>query len=194
MKNNEHIIPSEQHWEKENFEEGFVLWFTGLSGSGKSAVAERVAIVLEREYDELVERLDGDIVRQHLTYDLGFSKEDRDMNIERVSYVAQLLSRNGICVLSSFISPYIERRNKTREMVTNFIEVFVKCPVEVCEQRDVKGLYKKAREGIIKNFTGISDPYEEPENPEIILDTDKESIDESVQIVIDHLEKEGYIG
>ncbi len=194
MKNNEHIIPSEQHWEKENIEEGFVLWFTGLSGSGKSAVAERVAIVLEREYDELVERLDGDIVRQHLTYDLGFSKEDRDMNIERVSYVAKLLSRNGVCVLSSFISPYIERRNKTRDMVTNFIEVFVKCPVEVCEQRDVKGLYKKAREGIIKNFTGISDPYEEPENPEIILDTDKESIEESVQIVIDHLEKQGYIG
>ncbi len=194
MKNNEHIIPSEQHWEKENIEEGFVLWFTGLSGSGKSAVAERVAIVLEREYDELVERLDGDIVRQHLTYDLGFSKEDRDMNIERVSYVAKLLSRNGVCVLSSFISPYIERRNKTRDMVTNFIEVFVKCPVEVCEQRDVKGLYKKAREGIIKNFTGISDPYEEPENPEIVLDTDKESIEESVQIVIDHLEKQGYIG
>ncbi len=194
MKQNEHIIPSEQHWEKENFEEGFVLWFTGLSGSGKSAVAERVAIILEREYDELVERLDGDIVRQHLTYDLGFSKEDRDMNIERVSYVAKLLSRNGVCVLASFISPYISRREKTRDMVTNFIEVHVKCPVEVCEERDVKGLYKKAREGIIKNFTGISDPFEEPEDPEILLETDKETIEESVNNVIKYLEEQGYIG
>ncbi len=193
MKHNEHIIPSEQHWEKENIEEGFVLWFTGLSGSGKSAVAERVAIILEREYGELVERLDGDVVRQHLTYDLGFSKEDRDKNIERVSFLTQMLSRNGVCVLAAFISPYIDRREKIREMVTNYIEVYVKCPVEVCEERDVKGLYKKAREGIIKNFTGISDPYEEPKEPELVLDTDKESIDESVHKVISYLEDKDYI-
>lgn len=193
MKHNEHIIPSEQHWEKENIHEGFVLWFTGLSGSGKSAVAERVAILLEREYEKQVERLDGDIVRQHLTYDLGFSKEDRDKNIERVSYVAQLLSRNGVCVLASFISPYIERRDKIRDMVTNYIEVFVSCPVEVCEERDVKGLYKKAREGIIKNFTGISDPYEEPPTPEIVLETHEETIEESVSKVIEYLEDKGYL-
>ncbi len=191
---NKHIIPSEQHWEKENIEEGFVLWFTGLSGSGKSAVAERVAIALEREFGELVERLDGDIVRQHLTYDLGFTKEDRDMNIERVSFVAELLSRNGICVLASFISPYIERRDKTRDMVTNFIEVFVKCPVEVCADRDVKGLYEKAMKGEIENFTGVSDPYEEPPNPEIVLETDKETIEESVKKVLDYLEDNGYVG
>ncbi|MFO7990710.1 MAG: adenylyl-sulfate kinase [Thermoplasmata archaeon] len=191
---NKHIIPSEQHWEKENIEEGFVLWFTGLSGSGKSAVAERVAIALEREFGELVERLDGDIVRQHLTYDLGFTKDDRDMNIERVSFVAELLSRNGICVLASFISPYIERRDKTREMVTNFIEVFVKCPVEVCADRDVKGLYEKAMNGEIENFTGVSDPYEEPPNPEIVLETDKETIEESVEKVLDYLEDNGYVG
>lgn len=189
----EHIIPSEQHWEKENYREGFVLWFTGLSGSGKSAVAERVAMILEREYEELVERLDGDVVRQHLTYDLGFTKEDRDKNIERVSFVAQLLSRNGISVLASFISPYIERRNKTREMVTNFIEVYVKCPIEVCEERDVKGLYQKARNGEIDNFTGISDPYEEPPDPEITLETHKESIQESVENVLDYLEENSYI-
>ncbi len=189
-----HIIANEQHWEKENIEEGFTLWFTGLSGSGKSAIAERVAIRLEREFDELVERLDGDIVRQHLTSDLGFTKEDRDENIRRVSFVAKLLSRNGIAVLASFISPYRKRRRKTREMVTNFIEAYVKCPVEVCEERDVKGLYEKARNGEISNFTGISDPYEEPEDPEIILETDKETLEESVQKVIDHLMLNGYIG
>ncbi len=193
MKHNEHIIPGEQHWEKENMEEGFVLWFTGLSGSGKTAVAERVAVILEREYGQLVERLDGDIVRQYLTYDLGFSKEDRDKNIERVSYVARLLSRNGVCVLAAFISPYAERRNKIRDMVTNFIEVYVKCPVEVCEGRDVKGLYKKARDGIIENFTGISDPYQEPEEPELVLETDRETIEESVDKVISYLENKGYV-
>ncbi len=187
------IIANAQHWKKENIVEGYTLWFTGLSGSGKSTIAEKLAIRLEREYGELVERLDGDIVRQHLTSDLGFSKEDRDRNIERVSFVAKLLSRNGIAVLASFISPYIERRNKTRDMVTNFIEVYVKCSVEVCEERDVKGLYKMARNGEIENFTGISDPYEEPEDPEIVLETDKETIDKSVQKVIDYLLTKEYI-
>ncbi|MGM0405075.1 MAG: adenylyl-sulfate kinase [Thermoplasmatota archaeon] len=184
---------NEKKWSKTNTKDGFTLWFTGLSGSGKSAVADRVANRLEEEHGHLVERLDGDIVRQHLTKDLGFTKEDRDTNIERVSFVAKLLSRNGISVLASFISPYIARRNKTRDMVTNFIEVHVHCPVSVCEERDVKGLYKKARKGEIDNFTGISDPYEEPENPEIKLNTHKETVDESVQNVIDYLEENGYI-
>ncbi|MFO7791971.1 MAG: adenylyl-sulfate kinase [Candidatus Saliniplasma sp.] len=193
MSKNKNVIVNEKKWSKQNTQDGFTLWFTGLSGSGKSAVADRVANRLEEENGHLVERLDGDIVRQHLTKDLGFTKEDRDTNIERVSFVAKLLSRNGISVLASFISPYKERRKKTRYMVTNFIEVFVYCPVSVCEERDVKGLYKKAREGKIDNFTGISDPYEEPEDPEIKLNTHEETIDESVQNVIDYLEENGYI-
>lgn len=188
-----HIIVHEDKWEKQNIEEGFTLWFTGLSGAGKSKVADEVAIALEEEYEHLVERLDGDIVRQHLTSDLGFTKEDRDTNIERVSFVAELLSRNGISVLASFISPYRERRNKTREMVTNFIEVHVHCPVEVCEERDVKGLYEKARKGEVDNFTGISDPYEEPEDPEIKLNTHEESVEESVEKVLDYLDDNGYL-
>lgn len=190
---NEHIIVHEDKWEKENYNDGFTLWFTGLSGSGKSAIADRVAIRLEREYGNQVERLDGDIVRQHLTSDLGFTKKDRNTNIERVSFVAKLLSRNGVSVVASFISPYRERRNKTRDMVTNFIEVFVNCPVEVCEERDVKGLYKKARKGEIENFTGISDPYEEPEDPEILVNTHEEEVEESVKKVMDYLREKDYV-
>ena len=193
MSKNKNVMVNEERWNKTNTKDGFTLWFTGLSGSGKSAVADRVANRLEEEHDHLVERLDGDIVRQHLTKDLGFNKEDRDTNIERVSFVAKLLSRNGISVLASFISPYKARRKKTREMVTNFIEVHVHCPVSICEERDVKGLYKKARKGEIDNFTGISDPYEEPENPEIKLNTHKETVDESVQKVMGYLEDNGYI-
>ena len=193
MSKNKNVMVNEKKWSKTNTRDGFTLWFTGLSGSGKSAVADRVANRLEEEHGHLVERLDGDIVRQHLTKDLGFTKEDRDTNIERVSFVAKLLSRNGVSVLASFISPYIARRDKTRDMVTNFIEVHVHCPVSVCEERDVKGLYKMARKGEIDNFTGISDPYEEPENPEIKLNTHKETVDESVKNVIDYLEDNGYI-
>ncbi len=192
-KSNEHVMVHEDKWEKQNIEEGFTLWFTGLSGAGKSAVADRVGLRLEEEFDHKVERLDGDIVRQHLTADLGFTKEDRNTNIKRVSFLAQLLSRNGVSVLASFISPYRERRKKTREQVTNFIEVYVKCPIDVCAERDVKGLYEKARKGEIDNFTGISDPYEEPKNPEITLETHKEDVDESVQKVIDYLNKNGYL-
>ena len=192
-KSNEHVMVHEDKWKKQNIEEGFTLWFTGLSGSGKSAVADRVGIRLEEEFDHKVERLDGDIVRQHLTADLGFTKEDRNTNIKRVSFVADLLSRNGVSVLASFISPYRERRQKTREQVTNFIEVFVKCPIDVCAERDVKGLYEKARRGEIDNFTGISDPYEEPKNPEITLETHEEEIEESVQKVIDYLEENDYL-
>ncbi len=191
--NNDNVMVHEDKWEKQNEEEGFTLWFTGLSGAGKSAVADRVGLRLEEEYDHLVERLDGDIVRQHLTADLGFTKEDRNTNIKRVSFLAELLSRNGVSVIASFISPYRERRNKTREQVTNFIEVFVKCPIDVCAERDVKGLYEKARKGEIDNFTGISDPYEEPEDAEIVLETHKEDVEESVQKVIDYLDENGYL-
>ena len=176
-------------------DKGFTLWFTGLSGSGKTAIAEPLAEEL-RGRGLRVERLDGDIVRQHLTSDLGFSKEDRDENIKRVTFVAKLLSRNGVAVICSFISPYRERRAKTRTQVeegADFIEVFVDCPVEVCAERDVKGLYELAFAGKIANFTGVSDPYEAPENPEIVCRTAEETVAESVAHVLGYLEGNGYI-
>jgi len=169
---------------------GFTLWFTGLPCSGKSAVADRVAAAL-KEKGHYVERLDGDIVRQDLTRDLGFSKKDRDENIRRVTFVAKLLSRNGVAVLTSFISPYREMRDRARREVTNFIEVYARCSLDVCIKRDVKGMYEKARRGEIKEFTGISDPYEEPLNPEIVLDTDKETLEDSVRRVLDRLAQLG---
>jgi adenylyl-sulfate kinase len=171
---------------------GFTLWFTGLSGSGKTAIAKRIEQELRRR-GLRVERLDGDIVREGLTRDLGFSKEDRDKNIERVTFVAKLLTRNGVAVLCSFISPYRERRNLSRQAIGEFIEVYVECPLEVCAQRDVKGMYAKALAGEIENFTGVSDPYEEPENPEIVCHTAQETLEESVAKVIAYLEGQGYI-
>jgi len=172
--------------------EGFVLWFTGLSGSGKSTIADRVAEKL-RERGLKIERLDGDTVRKSLTRDLGFSERDRNENIRRVAFVAKLLSRNGVGVIASFISPYRKIRNHVREEVTNFVEVYAKCPLEICIERDPKGLYKKALNGEIENFTGISHPYEEPENPEILLETDKETVDECVEKIINKLEEFGLI-
>jgi adenylyl-sulfate kinase len=143
-----------------------------------------------------VERLDGDIVRRSLTSDLGFTKEDRDENIERVTFVAKLLTRNGVAVICSFISPYRERRAKTRKEIEEggtFIEAYVECPLEVCAERDVKGLYEQAFAGKIENFTGVSDPYESPENPEIVCRTADETIEESVARVLGYLEENGYI-
>lgn len=173
-------------------QKGFTLWFTGLSGSGKTAIAKQVTQhLLDRGLK--VERLDGDVVRQGLTSDLGFSKEDRDKNIERVTFVAKLLTRNGVAVLCSFISPYRERRNKSRQEIGEFIEVYVECPVEVCAQRDVKGLYVKAFAGEVESFTGVSDPYEEPENPEIVCHTAQETLEESVAKVITYLEEREYV-
>jgi adenylyl-sulfate kinase len=171
---------------------GFTLWFTGLSGSGKTAIAKEVEKELRRRGLK-VERLDGDIVRQGLTRDLGFSKEDRDKNIERVTFVARLLTRNGVAVLCSFISPYRERRNLSRAEIGEFIEVFVDCPLEVCAARDVKGLYAKAFAGEIPDFTGVSDPYEPPEQPEIVCRTAEETLEESTAKVIAYLEENGYI-
>jgi adenylyl-sulfate kinase len=173
-------------------QKGFTLWFTGLSGSGKTTIAIPVEQEL-RSRGLKVERLDGDIVRQSLTRDLGFSKEDRDMNIERITFVAKLLTRNGVGVLCSFISPYRARRAKSREEIGEFIEVFVDCPVEECAKRDVKGMYAKAFAGEIANFTGVSDPYEEPENPEIVCHTAQETVEESTAKIIAYLEEHGYI-
>jgi len=177
---------------KSKGQKGFTLWFTGLPCSGKTAVADKVAEVL-REHGLKVERLDGDIVRKSLTRDLGYSKEDRNENIRRVTFVAKLLTRNGVAVLTAFISPYREIRERARREIGNFIEVYVKCPVEVCIERDTKGMYKKALKGEIKEFTGVSDPYEEPLNPEILLETDKETLKESTNKVIQRLNDLGYI-
>ncbi|MBE3129450.1 MAG: adenylyl-sulfate kinase [Acidobacteria bacterium] len=172
--------------------DGFTLWFTGLPCSGKSAVGDRVASFL-KERGHRVERLDGDIVRQDLTRDLGFSKKDRDENIRRVTFVAKLLSRNGVAVLTSFISPYREMRDRARKETTNFVEIYAKCPLDVCIQRDIKGMYQKAIRGEIKEFTGISDPYEEPQSAEIVLETDKETVEESVQKVLRRLMELGLL-
>jgi len=171
---------------------GVTIWFTGLPCSGKTTIADRVAEVL-REKGHKVERLDGDIVRKGLTSDLGFSKEDRDENIKRVTFVAKLLTRNGVKVLATFVSPYIERRRKSREEIGEFMEVYVRCSVEECIRRDVKGMYRKALAGEITGFTGVDDPYEEPPNPELILDTDKETVEESVQKVLEKMESLGYL-
>jgi len=173
-------------------QKGFTVWFTGLPCSGKTTVADRVAENL-RNKGHRVERLDGDTVRQGLTSDLGFTKEDRDENIKRITFVSKLLTKNGVMVLATFVSPYRERRKKTREEIGDFVEVYTRCPIEVCIARDVKGMFKKALAGEISNFTGIDDPYEEPDDPELILDTDKESIDESVQKVLIKLNELGYI-
>jgi 3'(2'),5'-bisphosphate nucleotidase len=171
---------------------GFVLWFTGLSGSGKSTLADGVSKELKKR-NISYESLDGDEVRENLTQGLLFTKKDRDENIRRIMYVCKLLSRNGVRVISAFISPYKEMRDFVRNNTTNFIEVHVATPLEVCEKRDVKGLYKKARTGEIKNFTGISDPYEEPINADLIIKTQNESVEESVGKVVSYLENRGLI-
>ena len=171
---------------------GVTVWFTGLPCSGKTTVADRVAEIL-KEQGHRVERLDGDTVRKGLTSDLGFSKEDRNENIKRVTFVAKLLTRNDVIVLATFVSPYIERRQKSREEIGNFMEVYVDCPVEECIKRDVKGMYKKALAGEIKNFTGVDDPYEAPPCPELVVETHNETLEESAQKVLDALKCMGYI-
>jgi adenylylsulfate kinase len=174
---------------------GFTLWFTGLSGAGKTTIAEIVGPELERR-GLAVEYLDGDVVRTHLSKGLGFSKEDRDTNIERIGWVASRLTRHGAAVLVSAISPYEETRQKARELVEEhgqFVEVFVATSVEECARRDVKGLYEKAFSGEIKEFTGVSDPYEEPVNPELRIDTEAHEPDESAQIVVEKLAELGLV-
>jgi adenylyl-sulfate kinase len=173
-------------------QKGVTIWFTGMSGAGKTALAIPLEEELRRRSLK-VERLDGDIVRQSLTRDLGFSKEDRDKNIERVTFVAKLLTRNGVAVLASFISPYRAVRAKVREEVGNFVEVYCYAPLETLIERDVKGLYEKALKGEIENFTGVSDPYEAPENPEVMIDSSTETIEESLAKILQKLEELGYV-
>jgi adenylyl-sulfate kinase len=175
---------------------GFTLWFTGLSGAGKSTLSLPVAERL-REHGLKVEILDGDVVRTNLSKGLTFSKEDRDVNIRRIGFVSNLLSRNGVVSITAAISPYREVRDEVRQMITNdgagFVEVFVSCPIDVLAERDVKGLYKKALAGEIKNFTGVSDPYEAPVNPEVVIDSSKETVAESVDKILSKLAQLGYL-
>lgn len=172
--------------------DGFTVWFTGLSGAGKSTLAERLGEVL-KQHSRKVELLDGDVVRTNLSKGLGFSKEDRDTNIRRIGFVCDLLTRNGVIAIAAAISPYKDVRDEVRELVGDFVEVFVKCPIEVLAKRDVKGLYDKALRGEIENFTGVSDPYEDPVNPEVVVDSDKESIDESLAKILGKLSEIGYL-
>jgi adenylylsulfate kinase len=173
-------------------QKGVTIWFTGLSGAGKTTITQALAAQLQ-ENEFSFEILDGDVIRQNLTKGLGFSKEDRDENIRRIGFVANLLTKHGAIVLVSAISPYQSIRQEIREKIGNFVEVFVNAPLATCESRDVKGLYKKARAGEIKGFTGIDDPYEPPIDPEIECRTDLESLDESVAKVIARLKELGYL-
>ena len=172
---------------------GFCLWFTGLSGSGKSTITTHLVKELRKRGSKL-EVLDGDVVRENLSKGLGFSKEDRDTNIRRIAFVADLLSRNEVPVITAAISPYRQIRDEAREkMDSRFIEAYVKASVEECERRDVKGLYAKARSGEIKEFTGVSDPYEPPKNAELVIETEKQAPEDSAQQILDYLEQRGLI-
>lgn len=177
---------------KNDVQSGFVLWLTGLSGAGKSTIAQLIGEEL-RGRGHKVELLDGDDVRTHLSKGLGFSREDRDTNVKRIAYVAQLLARNGVIAITAAISPYREAREWARRTSERFVEVYVKCPLSVCAERDVKGLYEKAFNGTLANFTGVSDPYEEPDHPDIVTDTSQQTVRESVDHILQQLERGGYL-
>jgi adenylyl-sulfate kinase len=178
-------------------QKGFTLWMTGLSGAGKTTLTTQLVGEL-RNHGLSIEVLDGDEVRTNLSKGLGFSKEDRDTNIRRIGYVSRLLSRNGVGVITAAISPYRAIRDEVRRSIEGdgalFIEVYVKCPIEVLADRDVKGLYKKALAGEIKEFTGVSDPYEEPLAPEVVVLTDQETVEDSARKVLKELAKRGLLG
>ena len=172
--------------------QGVTLWFTGLSGAGKSTLANKIAEEL-RQRKVRVEILDGDEVRTNLSKGLGFSKEDRDTNIKRIGYVCKLLTRNGVVAISAAISPYREVRDANRQEIGRFVEIYVECSIEELTKRDVKGLYKKALAGEIKNFPGISDPYEPPLKPEIAIDSGKQTVEESLAAILSYLEQHEFI-
>ena len=172
---------------------GFTIWFTGLSGAGKSTLARLVEADL-RERGMMVEVLDGDVVRTHLSKGLGFSKEDRDTNIRRIGWVCEVLSRNNVVSIAAAISPYRAVRDEIRSKVGNFVEVYVECPIETLADRDVKGLYRKALAGEIKNFTGVDDPYEAPLHPEVVCNSDgRETPEESAACILATLERMGLL-
>lgn len=171
---------------------GFTLWFTGLSGSGKSAISEQVFARL-RKQGHKAELLDGDVVRTNLSQGLGFSKEDRDTNIRRIGFVCELLSRNGVIAVVAAISPYRNAREEVKRRLERFVEVYVECPIEVLAERDVKGLYKRALAGEIPHFTGVTDPYEAPENPDLVIRSDREPVQESIERVWTLLHKLAFL-
>lgn len=173
-------------------QKGFTLWFTGLPCSGKSTLAEAIEARM-RTQSLRVELLDGDVIRTNLSKGLGFSREDRDTNIRRVGFVCDLLSRNGVAAIAACISPYRSVREELRGQIANFVEIYARCPLEVCIERDVKGMYAKALRGEMKCFTGIDDPYEEPLQPHIVVDTDQKSIEECVDDVFVALRELGYL-
>lgn len=172
---------------------GFTIWMTGLSGAGKTTIAQLLDARLRERGLEHVEILDGDVVRTHLSKGLGFSREDRDTNIKRIAFVCKLLTRNGAVAIGAAISPYREARDWARSEIGNFVEVYVRCSLDVLVSRDPKGLYQKAINGEIGNFTGVSDPYEEPLNPEVVVNTDSEIAEESANRIIRKLEELGYL-
>ncbi|HTA92589.1 MAG TPA: adenylyl-sulfate kinase [Polyangiaceae bacterium] len=174
-----------------SFDTGFTVWLTGLPCSGKSSVAKLLAERLLNQ-GRLVEVLDGDVVRQNLSQGLGFTREDRDRNVRRVGFVANLLSRNGVAVVVSLVSPYRATRDEVRATIGRFVEVHVDCPISECERRDVKGMYSKARAGTLQGFTGVDDPYECPEHPEITLHTNRETVEESTGVILGALRRLGY--
>ena len=172
---------------------GFTLWFTGLSGAGKSTLANKVTEEL-LQYGHKVEVLDGDEVRTNLSKGLGFSKEDRDTNIRRIAFVAKLLTRNDVVAITAAISPYRDVRDEARQNIGRFVEVYVECSIEELTRRDVKGLYEKALRGELQNFTGVSDPYEPPLNADVVVNSEKEGIDESAAKIVQKLQDLGYVG
>ncbi len=176
-------------------QKGFTLWFTGLSGAGKTTLAQRMYEELKHKRGLKVELLDGDVVRTNLSKGLGFSKEDRDTNIRRIGFVCNLLTRNDVIAIAAAISPYEEVREEVRDTIgrDKFVLVYVNAPLDVLIERDVKGLYAKALRGEIKNFTGISDPYEPPTDPDVVVNTHLETVDESVNKIIAHLEQRGLL-
>ena len=171
---------------------GFTVWFTGLSGAGKSTLSALLAEDLRRR-GRRVEVLDGDVVRTNLSKGLGFSREDRDTNIRRIAFVCHLLSRNGVVAISAAISPYEDTREEARRLIGDFVEVYVRCPLPELVRRDVKGLYAKALRGEIAHFTGVSDPYEEPASPDVVVDSSAETPDASLVRILAHLEQSGYL-
>jgi adenylyl-sulfate kinase len=171
---------------------GFTIWFTGLPCSGKSTISEILAKVIKEERGK-VEILDGDVIRTNLSKGLGFSRADRETNLMRIAFVCNLLTRNGVPNIAAAISPFENVRQAAREMIGSFVEVYARCPVEKCIERDVKGMYKKALAGEIKGFTGVDDPFDEPVDPEVICDTDRETPEESAQKVVDYLRQHGYL-
>ena len=174
-------------------QKGFTVWFTGLSGAGKTTISDALEPLLRQSGITKIEKLDGDVVRTHLSKGLGFSKEDRDTNIRRIGWVAEVLTRNGVCVLASAISPYREVRDEVKSKIGNFVEVYVSCSIPELTRRDVKGLYAKAQKGEMTNLTGVGDPYEEPLNPDVTVDTEVEDLAQSVAKVLATLEDKGFI-